>query len=108
MSTLQDVISAIRKNGYTKAKGAYINYKGETNKILSACALGQGSLNLGIPAGRLDRALGKIWGEKSGINLSSVIVYKNDESDMTIPEIADVAEQWLIENEIPLDTPIFV
>jgi hypothetical protein len=107
--SVRAVLAAMRKNGYEKNYGDYITRKG--NKLF-ACALGQAALNIdpANPAPAfLDSRLSKLF-HKPGVgeDLSTFIVHKNDDTEMTVPEIADAAEQWLINNGFDLETPVFI
>lgn len=46
--TLGDFINAMEKNGFHQAYGELFRYNSKDNSIKSACALGQGFLNLNV------------------------------------------------------------
>lgn len=84
--TLNQLLDAIAKDGYTKAQRAYIRIEDE--KINSACALGQGSLNL------------KIYPHWSAILPTDVydfITAVNDHTSATVKEIAAAARNIFVD-----------
>lgn len=46
--TSRDIIDAMERNGYRKANGTFVQFKGDTNEVYAACAIGQALLNLGV------------------------------------------------------------
>ncbi len=107
--TIKDVLNAIRKNGYKKIQGSYYEYV-ESNRTnwerpyetaTGACAFGQAALNLGMHnANDLDERVGH-----SNINIDFIPINQhirrlNDMTEMTLPEIADVVERQLTQEEL--------
>ena len=114
--TVQEVIDAIRKDGWKKAYGAYWkdsngDYLGDEDfdfetidrsNIDSACALGQAALNLDVNPIYLETALNSIPIKLSGYeyetSLGVDITRLNDNTrneDLTLPQIADNLEAKL-------------
>lgn len=107
---IQDVIDAIRQNGYTKIKHRYFHTDtygysntpdepAKANKILGGCALGQASINLGISVIDLEHRLmdSNIW--SGGHPLNAAIRSLNDMTNLSLPQIADELEKRLSEAE---------
>lgn len=74
--TVAQVVDAIEQNGYKQSFGQLYNY-GEG----SACAIGQGALNLGVNANDLSRQLNlfsNISFRGKLVDLASYIIQRND------------------------------
>jgi hypothetical protein len=107
-----DVLKAIRKNGYEKVKGSYFHYEGRglsdrftaNDKVVGGCALGQGALNYELEPLALCQIL-RAWVtsdrdipprpiyKDQPVRLPEFITALNDYTELTIPEIADIAEK---------------
>jgi hypothetical protein len=102
--TSEEIVRAIRKNGYRKANGAFIRIKSSAqNKysnaqlnnfasgydlpdeedVYAACAMGQAALNLGIPPMDLH------------FQYSERVFRLNDVSRLSLAEIADNLDERL-------------
>lgn len=91
--TLAALFDAMEKNGYEKAKGDYIIYNDIDNKVDSACAYGQAALNLNVDPASLRLSFLEVYVPHPGNSslpwpISDAIVYDNDKTDMSVPEIA--------------------
>jgi hypothetical protein len=85
--TVGDIIDAIEKNGYPQGFGHYVQKNEYTGAVESACALGQGMLNLGIGQRRITNALGG--------DIASRIISLNDSHHLPLKEIAKrIREQY--------------
>jgi len=127
--TVQNLIDAIRKNGLIKIQGNYyafetnkdfgpvnVNYRYEVldedniNEITSyptpigGCAYGQAANNLGVEASDLD-ARSRLTGitiDTGGeyrLVLNDYIRHLNDDTDMSLGEIADKLEEVLTDEQ---------
>lgn len=102
MPTVQDVINAIRKDGYAQAFGELVEYDSEGN-ILEACAVGQAALNLDINPDDLMTQLDDMElhpnGKDSELSeistLSGLIIHYNDSKKYPLSKIADLLERKL-------------
>ena len=120
---LKDIIDAIEKNGYKKSKGNYIQMKdGSTpfaylpedlTAVVSACAMGQAALNLGITPNELIKTLYKepefqvkkyhtcATKMSSYLSLPAFIMHLNDEHSYMVASIGKqvrkiaTAEGWI-------------
>jgi hypothetical protein len=101
MTTLRDAIEAIRKNGYPKAHGQYIEYSfNGDGRVIRACAAGQGALNLPDMAPSTFESIINVFIRAVGgisINESNFTTLHNlnDWTILSIPQIADVLEEQL-------------
>jgi hypothetical protein len=83
---VRTVVKAIRKNGLTKIKGQYLKYGYlHSEQPTAGCAIGQAAYNLGVNAANLYTGLPDY--------LAAYIVSLNDETDKTLPQIADEVEK---------------
>lgn len=93
---VQDVINAIRKNGYPQVVGYLGNKYG-------ACAIGQAALNLDVEAQALTDQLGNMKLVSNGqdddlvsiSDLANLIIHYNDRKKLTCTQIADLLERKL-------------
>lgn len=86
------VARAIRKNGYKQAQGTFVTKK--NGKVVEACAVGQGALNLKCDPGALLSALNKVKNAQ-GIGLGDEIIAWNDQSHWPLSKIADrIEKDW--------------
>jgi hypothetical protein len=105
---LRTISKAIRKNGWPQITGTYtMDEDGEATsvkkKVIGACALGQGALNLNVPAPVLHTYLndlnlgdGRYYNCPADDNdlkhlLGSMVVHLNDDHKWSLDDIAD----WL-------------
>lgn len=89
-----DIIDAIEKNGYPKAIGHYKLHD-------TYCAIGQAAKNLNVDVNQFGMAIA----QRGPTGFYDTIVYLNDDTDMTIPEIAVKVRKKYINS---LDTEISV
>jgi hypothetical protein len=82
---LRQIIAAIRKNGYPKARGVYYDYEG------SYCALGQAARNLDLPFNVVGLTL-RSHLTPLGIAFYNRVTHLNDKTTMDMVEIADMVE----------------
>lgn len=120
MTTLNDVLDAMEKNGYKKIKGEFIEYKEEissdypfpqlTDKVIGACAIGQAALNLNKDPYDVD---GIVSGYLTNIGPGAFAIWQaimvdNDRSNKRIRTIARTARKNFKDIGIDLDAPIVV
>jgi hypothetical protein len=86
--TLNDFIDAIEKNGLKKIQGQYIKYDDTPIVPIAGCALGQAAINLGVDYASLDGRIDTI-----SHRLRQMIVDLNDETELSLPEIAYAVRQ---------------
>lgn len=86
--SIGQIIDAIEKNGYPKAKYYYHKEEFSYNGTLHTyCSLGQASLNLGLECSIIGQSL-KHSEHKIGNELWHRISELNDKGNMTLPRIA--------------------
>ncbi len=94
--TLRELFAAIRKNGYPKIKRLYARFaplegdypENTASLMVAGCAIGQAAANLNqLKYGSC------ILGGALGTNLHTTITILNDETDLTLSEIADQLEK---------------
>lgn len=95
--TIQEVIDAIRKNGYPQTTGTMVSRGGK--KILGACAIGQAGLNLKVDPYRLADGLNDSPCVIKGDKIDTHIMRLNDELYYTLTAIADDLESKLLPEE---------
>lgn len=88
--TVQDVVNAIRANGVRQARNEYVRYD-KSGNVVSACAIGQAAINLGVDYASLYRALNHDDDGKP-MGLGSKIISLNDTRRKSLQEIADTIE----------------
>lgn len=103
----RDFIEAMKQNGYRKAHGNWIQYKGskEENGVYAACAGGQAFLNLGVKPKWIHDAVPAL---PTYFSLSFTI--PNDQSRKSVTQIASELENdvWYKEpREFSLDEKFF-
>lgn len=90
--TLNDLVTALELNGYKQGFGHYVKRSGD--KVLSACAMGQAALNIGIDYRRVSRAFSEIYSPYHG-SLSAYIIDLNDNRKLSIKKIgAKIREEY--------------
>jgi len=90
--TLRQFVDAIRKNGLPQARGQYFTVDVD-NTVVTACALGQATINLDIKAANyLNRWYYNLPAE--GMFEQPDIVELNDRDGLSLEEIADTIEKW--------------
>jgi hypothetical protein len=122
--TVREIVAAIRKNGAEKIKDYYYQYSNDvrlnrsltyvnrrgsvkTYPLQGGCAFGQAARNLGVEASILDESIGRLPEislfdpvTHQSRKLNSVIRSLNDNTPMTLQEIADYVEKWLSEDQL--------
>jgi hypothetical protein len=90
--TKADLVEAIRKNGVPQTKGTLIRYS--INEGVSACAMGQAGINLGIDPNKLESLLyeNQVIVPTQGF-LHVWIEFLNDDAMLTYEQIADRVEE---------------
>lgn len=86
--TLGQILDAIEANGLPKANETYWKQKPPNTfgfEVDSACAIGQGALNLGVSWSELSGVLRTIRYGTSNLEIS--IIHKNDNRGWKIPRI---------------------
>lgn len=113
-----EVIEAIKKNGYPKIIASYSN-GGATDKLFAGCSLGQAAYNLNVGPGQVEVALGILvspeserseqrfvaflrssWGTlfDGKMYLNDYIKFLNDNTDLSVTEIGEIAEKLYLES----------
>jgi hypothetical protein len=108
--SIRDIINAMKKDGYKKAVGVYIDYTSydgyaETEtKVNAACAFGQAALNLAPEdwpveykadlAGVLHENFNLAYNDNQ-THAEVDIILLNDTTDMTVAQIAEEIERQL-------------
>jgi hypothetical protein len=85
------VARAIRKNGYKQSFGSFV-VQGSGKKVIEACAIGQGALNLKCDPYALNKALNK-YKNSQGLGLGDSIIEWNDQNHWPLATIADRIER---------------
>ena len=101
--TVREFVEALKKNGYPKIRGQYIQYSINKGEIVGACAYGQAAINLGIPNNPghlLGRFSDYLLRSKKWRNNPPNIIYLNDGTDKSVTEIGKIVEKWAIKMNI--------
>ena len=94
--SVEQIIEAMKKNGYEQTKGMYIRFSDDEKRVTSACAFGQAALNL-MPSNFELRAVSHL---ANAIHNHAIlkfqefenVTYWNDDLDMTVEDIATTLE----------------
>jgi hypothetical protein len=94
--TVAKLLDAIEQNGLPKIKGEFIEYDGENDIPMAGCAMGQAAINLNTTPYALNDLYYNWLGFQKGFAENWEhgdwdIVFMNDHSDLTLPEIAQRA-----------------
>lgn len=92
---IKTLMDEIRANGIAQT-GSTLIQRDSQGKVISACAIGMGAVNLGLDENELNNLLDdiKIKDDRFGeSNLASLIIELNDGQGFTFAQIADYVEE---------------
>ena len=102
--TARQIVNAMKRNGYKKVKGTFVTYDKNHNAI-GGCVYGQAGLNLGVSGSTLSGAFDKFLGlVETAVGFTRPKPIRlNDNSDLTVPQIGTLVENWLVQHDVNLD-----